>query len=327
MAAPARTPDPIPADLDDAIERLKRERDAVVLAHYYQDDAIQDLADHVGDSLALARVAQKSRRAVIAFCGVHFMAETAKILNPDTRVVVPDLAAGCSLADGCPADEFAAFLAEQRRRHPDLVVISYVNTSAAVKALSDVICTSSNAVQIVASLLNLQAGRVRTAEARTAFATARDRVRALATLHRHLYTHSDFETIALGTFLEELCGQLFEALGEVPGERIALGVAAPDIVLGSDEAVPLALIITEAVTNALKYAFPDGRAGSITVEVCHDGTTLTLAIRDDGVGIEAARESETVEQGSGLGSMLIEGFARQLGATLATRTEIGRAHV
>jgi two-component sensor histidine kinase len=177
-----------------------------------------------------------------------------------------------------------------------------------------------NNLQIVASLLNLQAGRVRTAEARTAFATARDRVRALATLHRHLYTHSDFETIALGTFLEELCGQLFEALGEAPGERITLGVAAPDIVLGSDEAVPLALIITEAVTNALKYAFPDGRPGSITVEVCHDGTTLTLAIRDDGVGIEAARESETVEQGSGLGAVLIEGFARQLGATLATRT-------
>jgi len=149
MAAPASRPDRFPADLEDAIERLKRERDAVVLAHYYQDDSIQDLADHVGDSLALARIAQKTRRAVIAFCGVHFMAETACILNPDTRVVVPDLKAGCSLADGCPPDEFAAFLAEQRRRHPDLVVISYVNTSAAVKALSDVICTSSNAVEIV----------------------------------------------------------------------------------------------------------------------------------------------------------------------------------
>jgi quinolinate synthase len=149
MAPPALRPARLPADLEDAIERLKRERDAVVLAHYYQDDAIQDLADHVGDSLALARVAQKTRRAVIAFCGVHFMAETACILNPETRVVVPDLNAGCSLAESGPPDDFAAFLAEQRRRHPDLVVISYVNTSAAVKALSDVICTSSNAVEIV----------------------------------------------------------------------------------------------------------------------------------------------------------------------------------
>lgn len=178
-----------------------------------------------------------------------------------------------------------------------------------------------NNLQIVASLLNLQAGRVRTAEARAAFATARDRVRALATLHRHLYTHSDFETIALGTFLEELCGQLFEALGEVPGERITLGVAAADIVLGSDEAVPLALIITEAVTNALKYAFPDGRSGSVAVGVCHDGETLTLTIRDDGVGIDAGQQSEAAEQSGGLGTMLIEGFARQLGATLATDSD------
>ncbi|RIL01374.1 MAG: quinolinate synthase [Proteobacteria bacterium] len=139
----------LPADLEDAIARLKQERDAVVLAHYYQEDEIQDLADHVGDSLDLARVAQRVDKAVIAFCGVHFMAETAKILNPSRRVVVPDLAAGCSLADGCPADAFAGFLEVQRKQHPDLVVVSYVNTSAAVKALSDVICTSSNAVQIV----------------------------------------------------------------------------------------------------------------------------------------------------------------------------------
>jgi quinolinate synthase len=145
MALPAIHAD----DLEPEIERLKRERNAIVLAHYYQDDVIQDLADHVGDSLALARIAEKVNRDVIAFCGVHFMAETAKILNPKARVVVPDLKAGCSLADGCPADAFAAFLAEHRARHPDLVVVSYVNTSAAVKALSDVICTSSNAVEIV----------------------------------------------------------------------------------------------------------------------------------------------------------------------------------
>jgi two-component sensor histidine kinase len=175
-----------------------------------------------------------------------------------------------------------------------------------------------NNLQIVASLLNLQAGRVRTAEARTAFSSARDRVRALATLHRHLYTHSDFETIALGTFLDELCGQLFEALGETPGERITLKVSAPDITLSSDEAVPLALIITEAVTNALKYAFPGADRGSVSVMVSQDGETLTLVIRDDGIGIPASQQAEPAELGGGLGTMLIEGFARQLGATLTT---------
>jgi len=149
MATPLQRTAAIPADLEDAIRRLKRERNAVLLAHYYQEDAVQDLADHVGDSLALARIAERLDVPVIAFCGVHFMAETAKILNPRAKVVVPDLAAGCSLADGCPADAFAAFIAEKRRLHPDLVVVSYVNTSAAVKALSDVICTSSNAVEIV----------------------------------------------------------------------------------------------------------------------------------------------------------------------------------
>jgi quinolinate synthase len=139
----------LPDDVIGAIERLKVEQNAVLLAHYYQDDDIQDIADHVGDSLALARIAEKLDVRVIAFAGVHFMAETAKILNPRARVVVPDLAAGCSLADGCPADEFGAFVEAKRREHPDLVVVSYVNTSAAVKALSDVICTSSNAVEIV----------------------------------------------------------------------------------------------------------------------------------------------------------------------------------
>ena len=139
----------LPDDLEEGIRGLKRERNAVILAHYYQEDAIQDLADHVGDSLALARIAEKIDCDVIAFCGVNFMAETAKILNPKTRVVVPDLKAGCSLADGCPAEAFANFVAEHRAEHPDLVVVSYVNTSAAVKALSDVICTSSNAVEIV----------------------------------------------------------------------------------------------------------------------------------------------------------------------------------
>jgi quinolinate synthase len=134
----------IPDDLEGAILDLKRERNALLLAHYYQEDEIQDLADVVGDSLALARAAQQADCEVIAFCGVHFMAETAAILNPDRIVVVPDLEAGCSLADGCPADEFAKFV----DAHPGARVLSYINTSAAVKAMSDLICTSSNAVKM-----------------------------------------------------------------------------------------------------------------------------------------------------------------------------------
>jgi quinolinate synthase len=133
-----------PKDLEDAIRRLKRERNAVLLAHYYQESDVQDLADFVGDSLALAQAAKRVDAEVIAFCGVHFMAETAKILNPERTVVVPDLKAGCSLADGCPPDQFRAFIA----KHPGAKVLSYINCSAEVKALSDLICTSSNAVKM-----------------------------------------------------------------------------------------------------------------------------------------------------------------------------------
>jgi len=141
---------PAPADLPAAISALRRERNAVILAHYYQEEAIQDIADVIGDSLELARRAASTPAEVIVFCGVHFMAETAKILNPARTVVVPDLAAGCSLADGCPPDDFAAF----RAAHPDHYVVSYINCSAAVKAQSDLICTSSNAVQLVQQLPN-----------------------------------------------------------------------------------------------------------------------------------------------------------------------------
>jgi quinolinate synthase len=137
-----------PEDLEQAISDLKRERNAVLLAHYYQESEVQDLADFVGDSLALAQAAKKVEREVIAFCGVHFMAETAKILNPGRTVVVPDLDAGCSLADGCPADDFRKFI-EEHGRPP---VLSYINTSAEVKALSDLICTSSNAVKMARAL-------------------------------------------------------------------------------------------------------------------------------------------------------------------------------
>jgi len=145
---PLRRSDPsvdeLPDDLEAAIAQIKRERNAVILAHYYQDSEIQDLADFVGDSLQLAQAAQQVKSDVIAFCGVHFMAETAKILNPERKVVVPDLKAGCSLADGCPPDEFRKFI----DAHPGAAVLSYVNCSAEVKAMSDLICTSANAVKM-----------------------------------------------------------------------------------------------------------------------------------------------------------------------------------
>ena len=135
-------------DLFEAIEDLKKDLNAVVLAHYYQDADIQDVADYIGDSLGLSRQAAATSADVIVFAGVHFMAETAKILNPHKQVLLPDLNAGCSLADSCPPAAFAAFKAA----HPDHLVISYINCTAAIKAMSDIICTSSNAVSIVQQL-------------------------------------------------------------------------------------------------------------------------------------------------------------------------------
>ena len=134
-------------DLFAAIERLKKERNAVVLAHYYQEPDIQDVADYIGDSLGLAQQAEKTNADMIVFAGVHFMAETAKILNPTKKVVIPDLRAGCSLSDSCPPALFKKF----KEQHPDHKVVSYINCSAGIKALSDVICTSSNARVIVES--------------------------------------------------------------------------------------------------------------------------------------------------------------------------------
>jgi quinolinate synthase len=139
---------PPPDELPSAIAELKRQRKALILAHYYQEGAIQDIADFIGDSLELSRQAAGTDAEVIVFCGVHFMAETAKILSPNKTVLIPDLDAGCSLADACPADAFAAFRAE----HPDHITVSYINCSAAVKAQSDLICTSSNAVALVKQL-------------------------------------------------------------------------------------------------------------------------------------------------------------------------------
>ncbi len=135
-------------DLIKEINYLKKEKNAVILAHYYQNADIQDIADYIGDSLGLAQEAQKTKSDIILFAGVHFMAETAKILNPNKKVLIPDLKAGCSLADSCPPNEFAAFKA----KHPDHIIITYINCTADIKALSDIICTSSNAVKIVESL-------------------------------------------------------------------------------------------------------------------------------------------------------------------------------
>ena len=135
----------LPYDLFGAINVLKKELNAVVLAHYYQDPDIQDVADYLGDSLGLSQQAASTSADVIVFAGVHFMAETAKILNPDKLVLLPDLDAGCSLADSCPPEDFAKFKAA----YPDHLVVSYINCSAEIKAMSDIICTSSNAVRIV----------------------------------------------------------------------------------------------------------------------------------------------------------------------------------
>jgi quinolinate synthase len=135
-------------DLFAEIDRLKKEKNAVILAHYYQEPDIQDIADYIGDSLGLSQQAAKTNAEVIVFAGVHFMAETAKILSPKKKVLLPDLKAGCSLSDSCPPHLFAKF----KERYPNHVVITYVNCTAELKAMSDIVCTSSNAVQIVNSL-------------------------------------------------------------------------------------------------------------------------------------------------------------------------------
>ena len=197
-----------------------------------------------------------------------------------------------------------------------------------------------NNLQIVASLLNLQANRIRGPEARAEFASARDRVRALATLHRYLYSEGDLQTLNMRSFLQELCAQLFQAIGEREGRRIQLHIEAPEIAMATDQAVPLSLIVTEAVSNAIKYAFPGGRSGHVHVSLSELGSGEgglgegglgegglgesgegmgRLVIRDDGIGIPAGRAETESGVRDGLGIQLIRGFARQLGATLAVR--------
>ncbi len=141
-------PAPAGEKLIDEIHKLKEERDAVILAHYYQRPEVQDIADFTGDSLALASIASRTDARIILFAGVHFMAETAKILSPEKKVLLPDLNAGCSMADSCPAEDFRKFI----EKYPESVVITYVNTTADVKTMSDLVCTSSNAVEVVRSV-------------------------------------------------------------------------------------------------------------------------------------------------------------------------------
>jgi two-component sensor histidine kinase len=174
-----------------------------------------------------------------------------------------------------------------------------------------------NNLQIVASLMNLQASRIRLPEAKREFAAARDRIRALATLHRHLYAHGDLQTISMDRFLHELCHQLLQALGESAGGRIRLEIEASALQMSSDQAVPIALIVTEAVSNAAKYAFPDGRTGRIRVSLAAVEGRARLVIQDDGVGLPSGPLETESGARDGIGLHLIRGFARQLGAELA----------
>ncbi len=189
-----------------------------------------------------------------------------------------------------------------------------------------------NNLQIVASLLNLQASRIKLPEARAEFQAARDRIRALATLHRHLYAYGELHTINMRSFLIELCGQLLQALGETPARgRIKLDIEAPELRISSDQAVPMALIVTEAVSNAAKYAFPGGRSGHIEVRLTIIGEgaaeMLRLTIEDDGVGISSGRAETAEGVRDGIGTRLIRGFARQLQATLTLTHDGGTRYM
>lgn len=184
-----------------------------------------------------------------------------------------------------------------------------------------------NNLQIVASLLNLQSSRIRLPEARAAFQSARDRVRALATLHRHLYAHGEVHTINMRTFLLELCGQLLQAMGESEGDRLKLDIEAPELEMSSDQAVPLSLIVTEAVTNSIKYAYPAGRRGTISVCLRREGDAVELEIQDDGIGIAEGRVETDQGTRDGIGIQLITGFARQLGAKLEVQQGDGTRYL
>ena len=184
-----------------------------------------------------------------------------------------------------------------------------------------------NNLQIVASMLNLQASRIRLPAARAEFQSARDRVRALATLHRHLYAHGEVHTINMRLFLDELCGQLFSAFNEIEGERLTLAIDAPELEMSSDQAVPLSLIVTEAVSNSIKYAYPAGRRGTIAIRLRQIGQEVELTIEDDGVGISEGRAETDAGVRDGIGIQLINGFARQLAATLTVERGAGTRYL
>ncbi len=184
-----------------------------------------------------------------------------------------------------------------------------------------------NNLQVVASLLNLQASRIRVPEARNEFQAARDRVRALATVHRHLYAHGEINTINMRVFLIDLCGPLLQAMGQGGDERIRFDIDAPELQMTSDQAVPLSLIVTEAVTNAIKYGFPDGRPGTIAIKLTAESDDVSLDIHDDGIGIPAGRVETEAGTRDGIGIQLIRGFARQLGATLVVEQEAGTRYL
>ncbi len=184
-----------------------------------------------------------------------------------------------------------------------------------------------NNLQVVASLLNLQASRIRVPEAKNEFQAARDRVRALATVHRHLYAHGEINTINMRVFLTDLCGPLLQAMAQGSDERIRFDIDAPELQMTSDQAVPLSLIVTEAVTNAVKYGFPNDRAGTISIKLTPTGNDVTLDIHDDGIGIPAGRVETEAGTRDGIGIQLIRGFARQLGATLVIEEDAGTRYL
>jgi len=180
-----------------------------------------------------------------------------------------------------------------------------------------------NNLQIVASLLTLQASRIRAPEAKAEFASARARVRAVATLHRHLYAEGEVHSINMRSFLTELCGQLFQAMGEREGHRITLNIEATELQMSSDQAVPLSLIVTEAVSNALKYAFPNGRPGHVDVRLTSSSEVAELVICDNGIGIPAGKAETEMGPRDGIGITLKRGFARQLGGELTVEENDG----
>ena len=229
-------------------------------------------------------------------------------LTPDPPTEVRDLATSFAQA--------TASLTEHAARHQAAVEQQNL-------AMREIHHRVKNNLQIVASLLNLQSSRIRLPEARAEFASARDRVRALATLHRHLYLQGEVHTIDMPAFLKELCGQLFQAMGETAGRRIKLIIEASPLQMNSDQAVPLSLIVTEAVSNAVKYAFPNGRTGTVRVCLAAIGDAADLVIEDDGVGIPAGKTETETGTRDGIGITLIRGFARQLQATLTVREEEG----